>query len=213
MKTYIVKNQEEGGFFLKNILLNTVEEKDYANIALPGGRSIIPFLHELKGLNEDVLSKLHFYLTDERIQGVKNKDTLYKEAFDELLESARIRIEQIHFPESLEKMKEELVKSFDIIILGVGEDGHIASLFPEDDALETQEKVVEINNSPKPPSNRITLTFNAMNKDATIVLLFFGESKKEALKRFKNMDDYRKLPAAYFYEYDDVQIVTDQNSG
>ncbi|MDQ3157610.1 MAG: 6-phosphogluconolactonase, partial [Actinomycetota bacterium] len=73
---------------------------------------------------------------------------------------------------------------FDLVLLGMGPDGHIASLFPGFPQLhETERKVVEVFDSPKPPPVRLTLTMPALNHADSVWFLVSGEGKAEAVER------------------------------
>ena len=70
------------------------------------------------------------------------------------------------------------VPAFDVVMLGVGPDGHIASLFPSHPAMyETERSVIGVRGSPKPPPNRISLTLRAINSAQEIWLLAAGAEK------------------------------------
>jgi 6-phosphogluconolactonase len=70
------------------------------------------------------------------------------------------------------------VPGFDVLLLGVGPDGHIASLFPSHPGMyETERSVIGVHGSPKPPPNRISLTLRAINQAREIWLLAAGAEK------------------------------------
>ena len=73
-------------------------------------------------------------------------------------------------------------EKFDVVILSLGEDGHVASCFPGDDkVLHSAERTVAVEDSPKPPSARVTITVNQLTKCNQMYVLAIGESKREAL--------------------------------
>lgn len=73
---------------------------------------------------------------------------------------------------------------FDLVLLGVGPDGHVASLFPGFAQLhETERRVVGVGGSPKPPPERISLTFPAINHARSVWLIVSGDGKAEAVAR------------------------------
>jgi 6-phosphogluconolactonase len=89
------------------------------------------------------------------------------------------------------------VPAFDLILLGVGPDGHVASLFPGHDSLEvTDRAVVGVRGSPKPPPERVSLTFPALEAAAEIWLVVAGADKADAVGRALAGDDVHRTPAA-----------------
>ena len=70
---------------------------------------------------------------------------------------------------------------FDVVMLGVGPDGHIASLFPGHPALGDDGITVAVTGSPKPPPERVSLTFAAMNRARAVWFLVSGDQKAEAV--------------------------------
>ena len=74
-------------------------------------------------------------------------------------------------------------KSFDVCLLGVGPDGHVASLFPELPAIyEAERTVVAVRGSPKPPPTRISLTLPALNAAREVWFVVAGEDKARAAR-------------------------------
>jgi 6-phosphogluconolactonase len=74
------------------------------------------------------------------------------------------------------------VPAFDVLMLGVGPDGHVASLFPEHPALyETERAVIGVRGSPKPPPVRISLTMRAIRRAREVWLLAAGDEKAGAV--------------------------------
>lgn len=89
--------------------------------------------------------------------------------------------------EAMESVVGELVP-FDIVVLGLGEDGHTASLFPGRN-LEANTLVIPVHNSPKPPPDRVSLTPKALSQTQLMVYLVTGAGKREALQKFLNGAD------------------------
>jgi 6-phosphogluconolactonase len=79
----------------------------------------------------------------------------------------------------------ELVAPLDLVILGVGEDGHTASLFPGHPALKADGLTVGIHDSPKPPPERVTLTLGAIRDAGRVIILATGKGKADAVARAK----------------------------
>jgi 6-phosphogluconolactonase len=72
---------------------------------------------------------------------------------------------------------------FRLVLLSLGPDGHVASLFPYSEQLSQTEPCVPVLNSPKPPPERVTLTFEMLNRSELTLLFAFGDSKSDARHR------------------------------
>lgn len=192
-------------------------------VGICGGRSILPFLDSLLE-EKNALEGSHFFLTDERLVSFDHLDSNYrflkKNFFDKIYHSS---IYPFYYnPSQSDSMLEEYQRSFeeeggqfDLLILGVGEDGHIASLFPNGSVNVEEEGFFYVKDSPKPPSQRITISSSMVQKSRQVVLLFIGESKREALSQFLDTSqtkDINTCPARVALQVKDLLVLTDIES-
>ncbi|MFV0462400.1 MAG: 6-phosphogluconolactonase [Nostocoides sp.] len=86
---------------------------------------------------------------------------------------------------------------FDIVLLGVGPDGHVASLFPHHPAAETADAIaIAVHDSPKPPPDRVSLTFESLNRSRRVWFLVSGADKADAVRRGTQQRDPQNTPAS-----------------
>lgn len=182
-------------------------------VALSGG-STPKRMYELlaeKPLKDEVdWSKVHIFFGDERMVAPDTPESNYFVAVDKLLAHVPIPDENI-FPyvtlgvsaeDAAELYAQELTAffggapDFDLVFLGLGEDGHTASLFPGHDEVTrpSGKLVAAVHDAPKPPPTRLSLTYKTLNAAKNILFLVGGKGKVEVLKRlFKNKEP---LPAS-----------------
>jgi 6-phosphogluconolactonase len=93
-------------------------------------------------------------------------------------------------------LREHGAGEFDVVMLGIGPDGHIASLFPGFPQLDADGIAVGVTGSPKPPPERISLTFSALNRARSVWFLVSGAGKAEAVAAALGGADLHEIPAA-----------------
>ncbi|ADV68019.1 6-phosphogluconolactonase [Deinococcus maricopensis] len=136
---------------------------------------------------------LHVYFSDERSVGPDSPDSNYKLAYDELLAHVPIPAEQVHrlqgevrpVQDAARAYEALLPAQFDVVLLGMGDDGHTASLFPGTAALHATGRVTA-NHVPKLDTDRLTFTFPEINAARERWLLVTGANKANILREVKD---------------------------
>ncbi len=158
-------------------------------IALSGGKTPRRCYELLKEASAE-WSLWHIYFCDERCLSTghpERNDALAKSVW---LDHVPVPMGQVHSipahlgPERAADRYEPLVAhvdSFDLVLLGMGEDGHTASLFPENLALNSRGWVVPVHDAPKPPPERVTLGLRTLNRARRKWFLVTGGDKAQAL--------------------------------
>ena len=98
--------------------------------------------------------------------------------------------------------------TIDLNILGVGPDGHVASLFPGIADLDDQRSIFAITDSPKPPAGRISFTMKTINEAAEVWIVAAGESKADAVAKIIEGD--LSIPASYVSAQERTRLIVDQ---
>lgn len=147
-------------------------------------------LAELKDSAEIDWQNWFIYLGDERVLPADDKERNSLSLNQIWLEQVAIPAENIFFmPTELglqpavaayEKIVKEVAK-FDLVLLGMGEDGHTASLFPGHDTINSKDLVLAETNSPKPPAERVSLGKVCLENTREMIKLITGTSKQEAI--------------------------------
>lgn len=181
------------------------KERGAFTVVISGG-SLIKSLRKLVEVDSIDWSKWHFFWVDERVVPKHHEDSNYKLAYDAFLSKVPIPPGNVYAindsltaaaaAEDYETCLKHLVKTgvlrvsestgfpkFDLVLLGMGPDGHVASLFPGHGLCDEKKRwVASITDSPKPPSERITFTFPVINSSAHVGLVVCGSGKAEAVE-------------------------------
>jgi 6-phosphogluconolactonase len=169
-------------------------------VALSGGstpKAMFQILAEKPYADTLPWSSICFFWGDERCVPPDHADSNYRMTNESLLSKVPIPRENIfrihaededheraaaNYSETLRNFFGEEQPSFDLVFLGMGPDGHTASLFPGTTALHVNDRIVAANYVEKFQSWRITLTANTINRARNIIFLVAGEDKAPALK-------------------------------
>lgn len=146
-------------------------------------------------------SKVHLFWSDERSVPPDRPESNYHMAMEAGLKLMPIPPTQIHrmraednihkHAEEYEQIIRETLKGkpFDLVMLGMGDDGHTASLFPDTEGLKSHGRLVIANYIPQHQTWRMTLTFDCINQASNIAIYVLGASKKEMLAKVLSSSD------------------------
>lgn len=210
----IGKDEEETIRFAVDHLIKTGQEA-IANhnaffLALSGGTTPKKIFHLLASPQYRQSldwSKVHLFWSDERSVPPSNPDSNYRMAMDagfSFLPIPKHQIYRMHAEEAIEQNAlayEKTIKTllhgrpFDLIMLGMGDDGHTASLFPQTEALKVRDRLVVANHVPQKNTDRMTFTFPLINQAKTIVFYVLGPSKADRVARVL-LDETSEAPSA-----------------
>lgn len=185
-------------------------------IVLAGGNTPRNIYQALCAADTD-WSAWHVYFGDERCLPAGNPERNSAMARSAWLDHVAIPLRQIHLihgelgPEAAAANYAQVlaaVDEFDLVLLGLGEDGHTASLFPGMDWGEAEDAfpVLAVHDAPKMPSSRVTLSARRLSKARKVVFLVTGKSKMDALQRLRAGD---RMPASAIRPESGVDIYTD----
>jgi 6-phosphogluconolactonase len=182
-----------------------VQAKGLFFLALSGGstpKSLYALLADDASFRAEVpWDKTHFFWGDERHVPPEHPESNYRMAQEVLLSKVPLPSENIHrinagnpnVQRAAEEYEETLraffclrpgeFPRFDLVLLGMGADGHTASLFPETKALRERKHLVVANWVEKLHAHRITMTLPVFNRAAMVLFLVSGEEKEETLRR------------------------------
>jgi len=190
------------------------ERKGYFVAALSGGKTPIDFYRALADYKDRLpWNKTHTFLVDERFLSFDDEDNNYRMLRETLFDRIPIPQENIHpiptggstprtsaevYEEDLRiffKLSSGQLPEFDLILLGMGEDGHTASLFPGSPVLSERGRLAVAVMLDEIRHHRITLTLPVINHARHVVFLVSGKNKAPVLEKVANHKD-PSLPAS-----------------
>lgn len=195
-------------------------------VALSGGRipKVLYKVFAQKAAEAD-LSQVHFFWGDERVVPPTDEESNFKLAAVPLFLALKIPESQVHrvLTEreeafAVQQAEAEICRVaevndagqpvLDLVFLGMGEDGHVASLFPGDTEALESEAVYRAVTGPKPPPRRVTLGYPALAAAREVWVLASGEGKKDALRT--SLDSQGETPLARVLQHRaNTEIFTD----
>ncbi|MDR6487156.1 6-phosphogluconolactonase [Chryseobacterium vietnamense] len=208
----------------------SIQKNDRFVVALSGGSSpkaIFKLLATTEYKEQIEWNKVYFFWVDERWVPLNDDKSNFRMTDEALLH--QVPVDQNHIfpmyaegvtPEDYAKAYEQQIRTvlghdgiFDFILLGMGDDGHTASLFPGEEILNEKEKWVSAYYLKSQEMFRITLTAPIINNADNILAIAFGESKKHALNEVLNGEYNPSLyPMQLIEKKDGFQFFTDEKA-
>jgi 6-phosphogluconolactonase len=195
---------------------DAIAARGVARIAISGGstpRRMFALLATEPLASQVAWDKLHLYWVDERCVAPDDAESNFRMTYEELLSKVPLppanvyRMEGELDPEEAASRYEATLRNtfrlegaqapaFDLILLGMGDDGHTASVFPHTDAIDALGRLVVANHVPQKDTWRITLTWMVINQGKRVVFLIEGGEKADILHEVLLGDyDPEQLPA------------------
>ena len=189
-----------------------IREKGSFSLVLSGGTTPVN-VYKLLANEQADFEKWHIYFGDERCFPLNHLERNSNVAESTWLSKVNILKSNIFIiPAELGNAEGALAyekildknKPFDLVMLGLGDDGHIASLFPNH-KWDNSKQVISVSNAPKSPSDRISLTPSRLSNTEEVLFLISGKNKVNAFKQWKDGVD---LPANLISAKNKISILT-----
>lgn len=187
-----------------------LEKRPRFTLALSGGRGPLPFFRHLADAGlfaPEMWARTHIFFVDERMVPPDHAESNFGSARKHLLDRVPVPEENIHrmpgelpqvaaaaaYTETLDGFFGCRPPVFDLLVLGMGADGHTASIFPVQSPLQGDQPVSPATAPEAAVSARLTLTGPVLDAAANVLFLVLGADKHEPLRRIRSGD--RNLPA------------------
>lgn len=227
----IVKDKNEliasASDFIIGKIRETIADNSQCSIALAGGNTPKPIYENIAQADLE-WDKIHVFWGDERYVPPTHPDSNEKMAREAWLNRVNFPVGNIHpMPtngnnpqDDADKYHQELLDffsltegfpSFDLILLGMGDDGHTASLFPYTQALGVCDRLVTVGN--KEDNQRLTFTIPLINAAKCVIFLVSGKNKRKALKAvFSENSDSNQYPSKKIQPQGDLIWFIDEDA-
>ena len=189
---------------IAQVIRQAIDRNGRASVALAGGTTPRAVYRRLAKLGEIPWEKLDVYFGDERAVSPDDPQSNYRMARESLLDAVPIPSAQVHRMPAERADREataaeyaaHLPQRLDLIILGIGEDGHTASLFPGSAALQERRRKVVVVEGSKPPPWRLTVTPPVISQALEKIVLASGSGKAGAVAQaLEGPDEPDRCPA------------------
>lgn len=186
--------------WLAEAIRQTLARGGRCSFALSGGKTVGPIYRTLADMPLP-WERVDFYFADERCVPPDHLESNYFLAEQTLFRPAGVKLDQVRRMEGEREDRDAAARDYeallpptlDVVLLGMGEDGHTASLFPGLTAVEERVRRVLAVVGPKPPPWRLTLTLPVLVGARKVLFAVAGEGKRDALRRVVAGED---LPSA-----------------
>jgi 6-phosphogluconolactonase len=185
--------------WITSYISDTLLRQDKFTIALSGGetpKALYQLLATENFRNKIEWNKIHFFWGDERVVPITDNSNNAKMAFENMLNKVNAPLQNIHimrtdinadlaaneYEKLLHQYFDDKENSFDLVLLGMGKDGHTLSLFPASIILEEQKHWVNTVYAEEQKMYRITLMPSIVNRASSIVFLITGSEKATTLR-------------------------------
>ncbi|MES9899142.1 MAG: 6-phosphogluconolactonase [Sedimenticola sp.] len=201
---------------VSRIAQHAITERGCFSLVLAGGSTPAAAYAQLATIKAD-WQRWHIYFGDERCLPTDHPERNSRMAAETLLSKVPIPADQIHpIPAELgaERGAELYSKTihsalpFDLVLLGIGEDGHTASLFPDHEESAAT-PVIAVHQAPKPPADRISLSSTTLGNCRQLIYLVSGTGKQTAVHRWMEGDP---LPVSRIQSMGESEVLIDRDA-
>ena len=217
---------EETALALAKYIKRKINDSNTFHLAISGGSTPKMLFQALSDIKIDITwNKLQLYWVDERCVAPDNSESNFRMTYENLICNVPIPEHNVHRMKGelppidgvsdYQKVIEGLPKyaglpQFDLVILGMGDDGHTASIFPPSKNLITLKKDLAVGTNPYSGQERITLTGRTIKNAKEVIFHVTGDNKARVLNEILDeQGSYKEYPAYYFKDVADWWVDED----